>query len=142
VDRNNAGDDDDERSGRSADLSFGSAQRGNQESGHDRAIDAGLRRQARGDGEGHRQRKGDKADCDSGNQIEQEFVAVIVTQAEDRFWKPAVVRENTSHCCIMSACEVRAYSRQVRRCVRKTMSGSTTDSDMPRPSVALLAQGR
>ena len=43
VGRDDAGDDHDERAGRSADLGARSAERRNQEAGDDRAVDAGLR---------------------------------------------------------------------------------------------------
>ena len=84
-------DHDDERAGRAADLSLGSAEGGDQESGDHRAVDAGLRRESRGDGKCHREWKGDQADGDAGDHVEQKFVPVIVPQAEDRLREPAVV---------------------------------------------------
>ena len=70
-----AGDHDDERAGRAADLEARSAERRDQEAGDDRAVDAGLRRQARRDRERHRQRQRDQADGDAGDQIGEKGAA-------------------------------------------------------------------
>ena len=43
------------------------AERGDQEAGDDGAVDAGLRREAGGDGERHRERQRDEADGDAGD---------------------------------------------------------------------------
>ena len=67
-----ARDDHDERAGRSADLHVRAAERRDEEAGDDRAVDAGLRRHARGDRERHRQRQRDEADGDAGDQIGRE----------------------------------------------------------------------
>ena len=64
-----AGDHDDERAGRPADLRPRAAQRRDQKAGDDRAVDAGLRRESGGDGERHGQRQRDQADGDAGNQV-------------------------------------------------------------------------
>ena len=64
-----AGDHDDERAGGAADLDARSAERRDEEAGDDRAVDAGLRREARGDGECHRERQRDEADRDPGDEI-------------------------------------------------------------------------
>ncbi len=67
------GDHDDERAGGPANLSLRSAQGGDQKAGDDGAVDAGLRRQSGGDGEGHGQRQGHQADGDSGDDVLQEI---------------------------------------------------------------------
>ena len=75
--RDDAGDDDDECACRSGDLHARTAQRRHDEAGHDRAVDAGLRRQARGDGERHRQRQRDQAHGDAGGHVGHQRVAVV-----------------------------------------------------------------
>lgn len=97
ADGDDAGNDYDERAGGSADLRFRAAEGGDEESGDDGAVDAGLRREAGGDGKRHGQRKCDEADRDSGDQVQQEFVAIAVAQAEDRLRKPIVTEESTHH---------------------------------------------
>ena len=115
-------DHDDERAGRAADLSLGSAEGGDQESGDHRAVDAGLRRESRGDGKCHREWKGDEADCDAGDQVKQELVAVVVPQADDRLRKPAVVQESTYHFSIIAAAGGIAYGTYVGEGSRRNMS--------------------
>ena len=88
-----ARDHDDERAGRSADLHVRSAERRDDEAGDDRAVDAGLRRHARRDGEGHRQRQRDQADRHAGDQIRDEQLWSVVTERENRRGKkPAASR--------------------------------------------------
>ena len=87
-----AGDDDDKCTCRPADLSLRSAQSGDQEPGHDGAIDAGLRCQPGSDRERHGQRQCHQADRDPGNHVMQKFVEAIVAQAQDGLGKPAVVQ--------------------------------------------------
>ena len=58
---------DDEGAGGPANLSFRSAQRGDQKASDHRAVNAGLRRQSRCDGESHSERQCHQADGDSGN---------------------------------------------------------------------------
>ena len=72
-----------EGAGRSANLRFRSAEGRDQEAGDDGAVDAGLRREPRGDSEGHSQGKGNQTDGDSGDLVEKEFVTVVVAQTED-----------------------------------------------------------
>ena len=57
-----AGDDDDEGAGGSADLGARAAEGGDEEAGDDGGVEAGLRRDAGGDAEGHGERKSDEAD--------------------------------------------------------------------------------
>ena len=86
------GDHDHERAGRTANLSLRSAQSGDQKAGDDGAVNAGLRRQSGGDGEGHGQRQGHQADGDSGDDVVQKFVEAVVAQAENGLGQPAVVQ--------------------------------------------------
>ena len=79
-----AGHDDDERAGRPADLHVRAAERRDDEAGDDRAVDAGLRRHARGDRERHGQRQRDEADRDAGDQIRDEQLWRVVAEREDR----------------------------------------------------------
>lgn len=102
VCRDDAGDYNDEGSGGPADLSLRSAEGRDEESGDDRAINAGLRREAGGNGEGHGQRQGYEADRDAGDYIEKKFVAVIAAETEDGLRKPIVVQESTRHFRIMA----------------------------------------
>src|ERR1700676_869396 len=92
-----------EGAGRSADLRFRSAEGRNQEASGDCPRNPRLRREPRGDGEGHGQRKGNQTDGDSGDQVEKEFVTGVVAETEDRLRKPAVVKESNSHSDIMAA---------------------------------------
>ena len=64
-------------------MRFRTAEGRDEKAGDDGAIDAGLRREPRGDGEGHSQRKGNQTDSDSGYQVEKEFVTVVIAQTED-----------------------------------------------------------
>ena len=59
-----AGDDDDEGAGRTADLDARAAERRDDEAGDDRAVDAGLGREAGGNRKRHRQRQRDQPDGD------------------------------------------------------------------------------
>ena len=93
VDGDDAGDDDDEGAGGSADLSPRAAEGRDQKSGDDGGVDSGLRSDAGGDGEGHGQRQSDEADGDAGDEIPPEFAQVVVAQANYRLRQPAVVRE-------------------------------------------------
>jgi hypothetical protein len=83
VGGDDARDYDHEGAGRAANLRFRSAQSGDQEAGDDSAVDASLRCQSGGDGEGHGKRQGDQADGNSGDQVEKEFVAVVLAEAKD-----------------------------------------------------------
>ncbi len=56
-----AGDDDDECAGGSADLSARAAKCGDEKAGHDSGVESGLRRNPRGDAEGHGERQSDQA---------------------------------------------------------------------------------
>ena len=82
--RDDAGDDDDERAGRTADLQARAAEQRNQAAGDDRGVDAGLRRQARRDGEGHRQRQRDQADGDAGGEVGERGPAVVGPERGDQ----------------------------------------------------------
>ena len=77
--RHNAGDDDDKCAGGPADLGARAAQRGNQEAGNHRGVEAGLRGYARGDAERHGQRQGHQPDSDAGEQIVQKRLRVIAS---------------------------------------------------------------
>ena len=83
-----AGDDDDEGAGRAADLDARAAERRDEEAGDDRAVDAGLGREARGDRERHRERQRDEADGDAGDEIVPEGDAVVAAKREDRLRQP------------------------------------------------------
>jgi hypothetical protein len=72
-----------------ADLRLRSAEGGDQEARDNGALDAGLRRESRGNGKGHGQWEGDEADGDSGDHVEQKFVAIVIAQTEYRLRKPA-----------------------------------------------------
>ena len=62
-------DDDDERAGRAADLHARAAERGDEEAGDDRGLEAALRRHPARDRERDRERKRDDADDDARRQI-------------------------------------------------------------------------
>jgi hypothetical protein len=83
---------DHERTGGAANLGFRSAQGGDQKASDDSAVDARLRCESGGDGERHGQRQRHQADGNSGDDVVQEFVPVIVPQAEDGLGQPAVVQ--------------------------------------------------
>ena len=94
VFRDDCRDHDDERSGRSADLNAGTAQKRNQEPGDYRAIDARLGRKPRRNREGHGQGQGDQSDGDTCGEVGKEILNAIVPQAEDRLGQPLVHRKN------------------------------------------------
>ena len=79
-----AGDDDDERAGGSADLGARAAQGGDEKSGDDGGVKAGLRRDARGDAEGHGKRQSDQAHGDAGKQVVQEHLLAVLAQSQNR----------------------------------------------------------
>ncbi len=85
-----AGNHDDECAGWAADLRFGAAKSGNDEAGDDGAVDPRLRRDSRGDGKGHGEGQGYQADGYAGNEVGQEFLAVIVAQQDYGFGQPGV----------------------------------------------------
>ncbi len=86
----NAGNDYDECAGRPADLRFGAAESGHDESSDDGAIDSGLWGHAGGDGKGHGQRQRDQADGYSRNEVGQKFVAIVIAQQDYGFGQPGV----------------------------------------------------
>ena len=83
---------DDESAGGSANLSLRSAECGDQKAGDHRAVNAGLRRESRCDGEGHGQRQGHQADRDSSDDIFQKLVQTVFAQADNGLGQPAVVQ--------------------------------------------------
>ena len=83
-----AEDDDDKCAGGAADLAARTAQRGDGEAGDDRSVEAGLRRCAGRNGEGHGQGKRDQADGDAGDHVGGEFLRAVITQAEDGLRNP------------------------------------------------------
>ena len=88
VGRDDAGDDDDERAGRAADLEARAAERRDEEAGDDRAVQAGLRRHAGRDGERHRQRQRDQADRDAGDQVVTKLLQRVRAKSVDGFGSP------------------------------------------------------
>ena len=69
--RHDSGNHDDECAGGPADLRLGAAQQRTSKTRDDRAIDSGLRREARRNRKGHRQRQCHQADGDTGDEITQ-----------------------------------------------------------------------
>src|SRR5262249_22432266 len=82
---NDSRNDNDKRTGRADDVRFGAAQRRNQKSSDNGAIKTCLWRETRRNRESHRERKRDKADGDSSNEIGLEFMAVVVAQQDYGF---------------------------------------------------------
>ena len=81
-----AGDDDHEGAGGTADLHAAPAERGDEESSHDRRVDPPLRRHAGGDGECQRQGQGHDAHHHAGHQIARQLLARdAFTQTDDQF---------------------------------------------------------
>ena len=80
------GNHDNERTGGPANLSFRSAQGGDQKAGDHGAVDARLRRQSGGDGESHGQRQGNQSDGDSGYDIFKNLLKTVFAQADDTTW--------------------------------------------------------
>jgi hypothetical protein len=86
VARDDAVHDDDERAGRTADLHAASAERGDEEAGHDRGVQPALRRHARSDRKRERERQCHDADDDAGDQIAHHLLArVALAKTDDRF---------------------------------------------------------
>src|SRR6266403_256421 len=90
--RDDAGDHHHESTGRAANLRFGAAQRRNDESGNNRAVDAGLRRYPGRNRKRHCQRQGNQPYSYAGKQVGNKFVAVIVAQQEYGFGQPGIQR--------------------------------------------------
>ena len=97
--RDDAGDDHDKGARRPADLSARSAQRRNQKPGHDGRIEAGLRRHARGDREGHRQRQRDQSDRHAGDEVLRELSDRVAAQALNRTRQPLLRRTHRTDSC-------------------------------------------
>src|SRR5712672_857483 len=87
-----AGDHHHESTGRPADLRLGASQRGNNEPGDNRAVDAGLRRYPGRNRKRHRQRQGNQPDGYAGKEVGNKFVAVIVAQQDYGFGQPCIQR--------------------------------------------------
>ena len=47
-------------------------------------------RNAGGDGKGHGQRKGNEADGDSGDQVSDKFVTIVIAEKDYGFWEPRI----------------------------------------------------
>ena len=71
-----------------ADLRLRTTQQRNKESRDNRAVNAGLRRQSRGNRKRHRQGQGHQSDGHARNQVVQKFVGVVGPQAKHRLRKP------------------------------------------------------
>ena len=85
-----AGHHDDKGTRRTANLHVRAAERGDDEPGDDRAVDAGLRRHAGRDGKGHRQRQRHQADGDPGDQVGDERARGVGPGARERCGSPAL----------------------------------------------------
>ena len=72
-----AGHDDDERSGRAADLDARAAEPRNQETRDHRGDEALARAGSAGNSEGHRQRQRDNCDGETGNQVRAQLSRAI-----------------------------------------------------------------
>ncbi len=92
VHRDDPGHDHDECARGSADLSFRSAQGGDQEAGHDCAVNARLRRQPGGDGKRHSERQCHQANGDAGDDVLQKLVQSVFAKADDGLGQPPVVQ--------------------------------------------------
>ena len=60
------------------------AERGDQESGHNCGVETGLWRDARSDAEGHGQWQRDEANRDSRKQVVQKRLLAVITQGYDQ----------------------------------------------------------
>src|SRR5690348_14917721 len=85
---NDAGHDNDERSGRSADLSARAAESRNEPAGKYCRVQASLWRHSGSDSERHCQRQGDESYGDTREQIGEELLRRVAPQAEHRFRQP------------------------------------------------------
>ena len=83
--RDDAGDDDDECAGGSADLGARAAQGGDEKAGDDGGVKSGLRRDPGGDAEGHGKRQSDQPHGDPGEQVVQEHLLAVLAQRHDQF---------------------------------------------------------
>ncbi len=88
--------------GRAADLGPGASQQRNEEAGHDGAVNAGLRREAGGDGKRHGQRQRDQPNRDARDGVVRELGKGVVPKTKYGLRKPALYRESSSHSIIMS----------------------------------------
>ena len=94
--RDDAGDDDDERSGRPADLRSRAAQRGDEKTGDDGGVEAGLRSDSGGDAEGHGERQGHQADGDAGQKIVQKHLCGVLAQRHDQLGQVRITERHRS----------------------------------------------
>jgi hypothetical protein len=81
-----------EGAGGSANLSFRSAQRGDEEARDHRAVDARLWRESRCNGKCHGERQGHQSDGNSGDEVFQKFVKAVVAQADYGLGEPTIVQ--------------------------------------------------
>ena len=89
--------DDNKCAGGAADLGLRSAERGDQKTSDDGAVDSGLRCEAGCDGKCHGQRQCDQTHSDAGDKVQQKFLPVIGSETEYGLRKPIVAQENTRH---------------------------------------------
>ena len=83
-----SGDDDDERARGSADLRLRATERGDEEAGDDRAIDSGLRRNAGGNSEGHRERQSaTRPTVTPAIRSRKELMAIVIAQEQNGLWE-------------------------------------------------------
>ena len=80
-----------EGAGRTANLGLRSAKCRDQKTGDYCAVDAGLGRESRRDGEGHCQRQRNQTHSDAGNNIMQELGDIVIAKTEDGLGQPTVV---------------------------------------------------
>ena len=119
-----AGDDDDECAGGSTDLGARATEGGDEESGDDGGVEAGLRRDAGGDAEGHGKRKCDQADRDAGEQVVEEHLGGIGTEGQNRLGQ---IRIADGHGGLMSILRkagiLRCICRALGEVLEKTSAG-------------------
>ena len=99
-----AGDNHHERARGPADLGARAAQRRDQEAGHHRGVQAGLRRHAGGDGKRHRHGQRHQAHRHSGDQVLEKLSARVAAQALDRAGKARFEKAQLSACAFAPAC--------------------------------------
>ena len=126
--RDDPRDHDDESAGGPADLAARAAERRDQESGDDRAVDPRLRRQAGGDREGHGERERDEADGDAREQIRHEGRAVVRAKGQDGLRQPCAVITPRS----TSSCWVSPMTTALPASVTKTSTSVRTAIDPAR----------
>jgi hypothetical protein len=120
--RHDARDDDDKRAGRARDLNPRAAKQRDDEAAHDGGVDAGLRRHARRDAEGHREGQSDDTNRDARDEIPEKRGPVVASsefqelRSPDRPGHPSAHRARTRFVSRSARCRSESIVRDSFNC--------------------------